>query len=1338
MNKTVFFFLIALMAGLNTYSQQMFLTSYTMDDGLSANRVYSITQDSCGFIWLGTDDGLSRFDGIRFKNYDFSRLIDETTSNSVRKIFIDSRKRMWIGLDNGIVIYNPYCDSFEAFNATTENGEKIETHVTDILEDRENNIWIATNGKGVFKYSLNTRKPLTTYRAETHGIVQNQIVSLCEDSKGNIWMGSYSNGISRYEKQTCQFTHYTTENSTLSDNAVQRILEDSHGNIWIGTFQQGIDRFDPERNSFTNYNDHSSNQWLYHIHDMLEYAPGMLLVASDNGANYFDTDSKKVIPANAPHLDLRFKSNKFIYSIFVDKEESLWLGSYFAGVEFVSIFQNNFKYYTCTDNEAGKVINSIIEDQEGNCYLGTDDDGIFRLDMGNKRITPFHTAKDIGSTYYCIHDLLIDEDKLYAATYERGLEVFNLKTGSRHTYMPSAQDSTSIPSSKLFKLYKASNGLIYIGTSNGLCSFNPATQRFHLVQRCNSKVQAIVEDHHGTIWAGSDSDGLIAYNIRTRQTVFYKKTSDKASLPQNSITTLAIDSRKRVWIGTRGQGICLYNRATDTFSRYSHLSLPNNMIASITPKGNLLWIATNKGLVACQPDQATVKTYSHSHGLLSEQFTPNAGWEHSDGSILLGTSNGLCIFQPQNLQENSTEVSIILTGISLFGQELQPSANSPLEQSTVYARELDLRYDENMIGFDFALLSYIAPQENRYQYLLEGVDKQWQHTQGSKTHISYSNLAPGQYVLHIRGNNSDKIPAQNEIRLPITIHPHFLLSGPAYAFYILLGLSMLFLLVRLYIKRSQREQQEHLARLSHEKEEELYHSKIEFFTNIAHEIRTPLSLIIGPLDHLMQTTDIHEKYGEYLSIIEQNYKRLYTLVNQLLDFRKVDTGSYKLNYQTHNLLKLIQEVCIIFEWSIKQQKLTVDTSGIPADVMISMDEEAFTKIISNLLSNAVKYAHKEIRISYQQTEGGYTITVTDDGPGIPDHEKNKIFDAFYQVKENKERNKKGVGIGLHMTYALVQLMGGHIAATDRKDGQRGTTIQVYLPAREKQPNKLPVSSIPVTAGEETMEEAHTSPTIQNVMIVDDNTEVLNFLSKVLGDTYRVVTAQSGEEALQLLEHNRTDILVSDVVMEGTDGFELCRQIKNDIRLSHIPVILLTAKTDTESKITGLDSGADAYIEKPFTPSHLLAQLRNLLKKKENIQKAYAHNPLTEMYNASQNKLDEEFIRQCTHIIQNNLDNGEFTINSLASELNMSRTTFFQKIKGITGMTPNDFIKVVRLKMAAKLLVEGKYRITEIGFLVGFSSSSYFAKCFHKQFGMLPTDFVKQLENSSDSLSTKAD
>lgn len=1332
-------------------AQRIFSTSYTMDDGLAANRVYSILQDSCGFMWFGTDDGLSRFDGIKFKNYYLSEYINATTSNSVKKIFIDRRGKMWIGLDSGIVIYDSQTDTFRPFNAKTETGETIQTYVVDMIEDNDGEVWIATNGKGLYRFSPNDEIRLRVYRnipGESNCISQNILMTLQQDSKQNIWIGTYSEGLCCFDKHKNTFVTYKRSNlpDSLSDNSIQKILEDSHGNLWIGTFQNGLDLFNPATRTFTNYQDKSPNNLLYHIHDIKEYRPGELFISSDNGIGIFKADKGEIIQSDNPNLKIRTGANKFIYSIYIDKEESLWLGSYFDGIKFYSAFQNNFKYYSCSLSataQAGKVVNVIKEGKDDQYWIGTDDNGIFRFNAKTQEITPFRDAASIGTTYYCIHDLLVDGDKLYAATYGRGMEVFDLKTGKVESYLYNPEDSTSISSSRVFILYKASNGYIYVGTSNGICCYNPQQKKFTRMGSFAGRISAIIEDYHGRIWIGTSISGLYSYNIKTGKTTAYQRSDNPNSITKNVITTLAIDNRKRLWVGTYGQGLCRYNEDSDNFTRYDHLELPNKIITSIIPKGDLLWISTNKGLAVYNPDTEYLKTYSKSNGLYNEQFTPRSGVESSDGKLFLGSTGGFCYFFPQDLRENTYNPPVVLTNMTIFGKEVQANIpDSPIQRSIGYTDEIILEYNQSMIGFDFAALSYIAPKENNYQYMLEGLDSGWQFTKGNNNHLSYANLPAGEYVLRIKGTNSDKIWSSNEIQLKIKVLPPFLQSQLAYIIYAIMLLIILLLTVWYYIKRTEKRQKARMKRLNDEKEKELYNAKIDFFTNIAHEIRTPLSLIIGPLEYLMKTTSINNVYGEYLSIIEQNYKRLYALVTQLLDFRKVDSGAYKLSYDSYRVKNTIAKVTCIFELSTRQKKISIDTSSISEKLTMITDEEAFTKIISNLLSNALKYAKSRISVTAMENDSEIIITVTDDGIGITDQEKTKIFDAFYQVKNNSELNKLGIGIGLHMTRSLIQLMNGKIEAKDREDGKSGVAISVHFPKQAAISAAPPMKRVEDTIiAEISTEEGEPESILPDepikkqyaVMVVDDNPEILDFLSKILSEEYFVISASSGEEALLILEKNNIDLIISDVMMEEMDGFELCGKIKTDINISHVPVILLTAKTDTESKIKGLESGADAYIEKPFSPFHLKAQLRNLLKKREKQQKTYASTPLSDLHSAVHNKLDEEFMKKCTDIILNNIEDSEFSVSTLAQELGMSRTSVFTKIKGIIGMTPNDFIKITRLKKACRMMIEGEYRVTEIGFLVGFSSSSYFAKCFQKQFGMLPTEFLKKAKENPSSI-----
>lgn len=1326
--------------------QRLISRKYTIDNGLSSNRVYSIIQDSIGFIWLGTHDGLNRFDGINFKKYYYSDAEGSISSNSIRRLLIDNNNKMWIAHDSGIDIYDPQTDRFTHFDATTKEGEKVTTRVLDLIQDKEGMVWIATNGSGLYRYNTHSNE-LASFKNDSdnpYSIPQNFVVALLEDSRGNIWLGTYSQGIACYSKESDRFTTFKKEDgpNSISDNSIQCFFEDSYGNLWIGTFQNGLDLYDYSSRTFTNFHDRGKGNFLYHIQDIIEHNPGELLIASDNGIAVFNISEGRILAKDESGLRIAKNSNKFVYSLFKDKEESLWLGTYYDGTEFYSSYQNNFDYYSCTPNElskAGKVINALCEDTNGNFWIGTDDNGIFYFDPRNKRITPFHTGADIRSTYYCVHDLLLDNGNLYAATYERGLEVFDLKSGKITSYRYNAADTTTISSSRVFVLYKASNGRIYVGTSVGLCLFNRETGQFQRVANIG-KVSAITEDSQGKVWVATSDNGLFAYDLKKQHMSSY--TADEGnphSLVRNTLTVLAIDRKKRLWIGTQGYGLCRYDEVNDCFIRNSHPEFPNQIISSIIPEGDGLWISTNKGLVFYNPDTDETKTYTKSNGLYNEQFTPGAGLKSADGRILMGTADGFCYYSAQKIMENEYDAPVVLTSMSILGQEVHAkSPDSPIDFSIEYTKDITLSHNQSFVGFGFAALSFISPEENHYQYKLEGLDADWRNVKGNQNSIQYTHLPAGNYTLRVRGSNSDSMWSSNEISLNLKILPPFFKSNTAYAIYIVLIIACIIGIIVYLINLSDRKQQRRIREINKQKEKELYDSKIEFFTQIAHEIRTPLSLIVGPLEYLRNSASIERDYGDYLKIIEQNYKRLSTLVNQLLDFRKVDAGLYKLSYNTYLLRPLLEKVISLFELTAKEKNIRLNLLITPGDLSIITDEEAFTKIISNLLANAIKYAREEISIQVLQTNNkGFILEITDDGPGIPDSEKEKIFDAFYQVKNNKEINKLGIGIGLNMTRSIISLMDGHITAGNRTDGKSGLTISVLLPQQEinvsAQIAEKKLESVFVLDNKNSdlkdtiPGEEHTANKLNSVLVVDDNQDILNFLAKVLSRDYFVISATSGEDAISLLENNQVDIIVSDVMMYEMDGFELCRYVKSSINTSHIPVVLLTAKTDTASKIQGLESGADAYIEKPFSPLHLNAQIHNLLEKREDMKRKYASNPFAEIHTAVHNKLDEEFMNKCTQIIESNINEPDFSVTTMATELGMSRTSVFVKVKGITGMTPNDFIKLTRLKMACKMMSETDYRITEIGFLVGFSSSSYFAKCFQKQFGMLPTEFMKSIK-----------
>ena len=1331
-------------------SDRVISRRYVMENGLSSNRVYSIVQDSLGFIWFGTNDGLNRFDGLDFRKYYYTGEDgDGMSSNSVRWLLISRDNRMWIALDNGVDVYDPQTGVFSHFDVRTDTGEAISGRVLRIAEDADGELWIGTMTDGLYRYTPSTGR-LRVYRhdpADASTISQNSVASLLVDSEGVVWVGTYDQGLCAFSKRTGRFTAYRKQPGGLSDNQVHSIYEDAVGYLWIGTYSSGIDCFDRQTGRFVNYRDGRPGSLLHHIHDIVAYGPDEILVASDNGVGIFQIEEGVIRSGDKHKPRVLPVANELVYKAYKDREGGLWLGSYFYGAEYFPPMQHNFRFYgcdNCSSSGKGRIIKALSEGEKGIIWVGTDDDGVYTVNTLTGEVKPFRTASDIGASQYIVSDLLYDGNQLFVATYERGLEVFDLRTGRMKSYSHDPDDEHSLPSSRVFVLFKSATGRIYLGTANGLCRYDREQDCFVRLG-IPVRIAAIAEDGDHNLWIATKEDGLYRYDVRTGACRHYLADPDNPhSLVRNVLTVLTVDHDGRLWIGSDGYGVCRYDAATDAFVRYDDLPLPNRIISGIVPSGETLWIATNKGLVRWNTATNVTRLFSRSDGLYNEQFSERACLVDYSGLFVLGTTDGLCTFSPHRLTDNNRAVPpVVLTSLSIYNRPVTPrSDGSPLVRSIETTREVVLAHDQRMLSIEFAALSYVDPAEMLYRYKLDGFDDKWYVTDGRNRIVNYNNLPSGRYTLRIESAGNNRVWGGGQTVLDIVVRPHALKSPVALTLYALILLLGLTVLIRYLLRRSDRKHSEKLRQLEAKTRQEVYDAKINFFTHITHEIRTPLSLIIGPLEYIRKSRPMNDRYGEYLDIIEMNYKRLFALVTQLLDFRKVDSGNYRLSYAPCGVKELVDGIVPLFGPTARQRGIRLNVAVEPQDLTLITDREALTKILSNLLSNAIKHASGYIWLEVRQCGELVTFVVGDDGPGVAPAEREKIFRPFYQVASDRSATK-GSGIGLHMTRQLVELLGGTISVSDRDDGLSGASFRVELPVRgtsaadtgtESRLHEFIIDDLisesPADSDPEAVEEAGAPVRRYTVMLVDDNAEILDFLTRVLGERYFCIAVASSEEALLMLAKNRVDLVISDVMMDGMDGLELCRRIKTDIDTSHIPVVLLTAKTNLETKIQGLEYGADAYIEKPFSIAHLNAQLTNLIAGRNRLREVFVSTPQPATRIEAYNRLDQEFVDRCTAIITENITVPDFSIEMLAQEMGMSRTSVFVKLKAITGTTPNDFIKLIRLKVACKLMAEGHYRATEVGFLVGFNSSSYFAKCFFKQFGMRPNDYIKSLERAA--------
>jgi len=737
------------------------------------------------------------------------------------------------------------------------------------------------------------------------------------------------------------------------------------------------------------------------------------------------------------------------------------------------------------------------------------------------------------------------------------------------------------------------------------------------------------------------------------------------------------------------------------------------------------WITTDRGLALFDPRAGRVRqVYTVTDRLLSNQFNYKSGYKSPDGTIYFGCIEGLISFNPETLLGRKTDYvpPIYITDFSLLDEKVAVGGrNSPLRKSIICSDSIRLKHDQNSLSLQIAALSYREPQTSRLLYKLEGFDDQWrQCTPGSAT-ITYSKIPYGKYSFRVRlPAGSDHAGPEAEKRLFIEVSPPFYLSAAAYVVYGLLALGALVLIRIYYTRRNVRRQQQHIQAFEREKERELYNAKISFFTNIAHEIRTPLTLIKGPLENILGRQMTDRSMAEDLIVMDRNTNRLLDLTNQLLDFQKIEKERLSLNLTRQNVTDIVEETFYRFSSSAKQQHKTFELDPGEGAIHAQVDREAFTKILSNLMNNALKYSETMIRVGLSVAGDAFRVTVTNDGEVVPPEMREAIFAPFF--RHTRKEESTGTGIGLALSRSLAELHHGTLAM------EADTELNVFVLTVPlcRQEAEAVVETVSAEDAESISDErGDPGWEAYSVLVVEDNPEMCAFIRRQVSESYSVLTAGNGVEALELLEKNYVNVIISDIMMPKMDGIEFCRQVKTDLRYSHIPLILLSAKTNLRSKISGMDAGADAYVEKPFSSDYLLSVIANLIKSRQMLSEAFSKNPLVLANTMATSSVDTDFIVRLQEIIQSNLSDPEFKINDIAEMVHMSRASFYRKIKGVLNMTPNDYLRLERLKTAARLLRDKRYHINEVCYMVGFSSTSYFAKCFQKQFGVLPKKYASE-------------
>lgn len=923
-------------------------------------------------------------------------------------------------------------------------------------------------------------------------------------------------------------------------------------------------------------------------------------------------------------------------------------------------------------------------------------------------------------SYHNVHALCMDDDDLWIGTYTGGVNVLNTKTGAFRVYTTRGGDLTTLDGTSSYAIFRDREKRIWVTSMAGINLYNREEDNFIRVKDLESLTIDIDQDADGNIWFATQGKGLFKHNPDKKTWKNYLHSNAPGALVNDQVNCVLIDGNGNMWVGMMN-GLCKYNAEEDRFEAIP-LDIPSRNICGIVEDQRVLWLTTTKGLVRYAPGESC-QVFTRSDGLQSEQFLPNAALKASDGKIYVGSVNGFNAFYPYQIKTNKVLPPVIIAGLEIFNKEIR-IGDKQLPKALNQMTELDLSYKDHVFSLLYASLSYCTPEKNQYAYKLEGFDKDWNYV-GSQNKATYTNLPAGTYVFKVKATNNDGIWSDQEANLKITIHPPFYWSTASKILYFILVCIALTFFIRFLLKRTEKKHTAEINQLNVSKEKEVHEAKIKFFTMIAHEIRTPVSLIIGPLEKIMKSSiPMPAVLRDDLNIIDRNSQRLLFLVNQLLDFRKVEQEGITMKYASQNIRQLLQAVCERFKPFITQHGAHLEVEYPDADFTAMVDSEAITKLISNLLTNASKYTKDRVVLScvVQPEQHTFVVKVTDNGIGISKEDRKRIFKPFFQAMDNKP----GTGIGLSIVKSIVESHNGCIEV--ESEINKGSSFIVTLPieqvgvtAQEGEAGVLN-PAIPEDILSETL------PVVSSkdkplMLIVDDNEEMLNFLSSSFSAQYSILTAEDGVEALEKLKEHEVTLIVSDWMMPRMNGVEFCKALRVDQAISHIPFILLTAKTDTNSKIEGMDCGADAYIEKPFSVQYLEACIKNLLDLRNLLRQKFSKMPMVPLNSIASNSVDNKFLTRINEIIEQNFSEPELTIDFLAEQLGISRSGLFSKIKTLANVTPNELIQIVRLKKAAALLAENKYRINEICYMVGFNSPSYFAKCFQKQFGIKPGEFV---------------
>jgi len=1264
-------------------------------DGLPSNTIYCAMQDKAGFMWIGTREGLCRYDG-----QNFTRLSDIAPAHKLTGLVMavaeDSSGKIWFTSSAGVGYYDPYTDE------TGDLGLVGSKMTFDIEVDRHENIWLAS--ESLFRYNIENAG------MHTYSFPDTQPSMLAVDSLGTLWVLMKDGTVYTYDRLKDVFTQQSPSEK------IKHIKPISDGRMLVATDTEDVYTLDCIS---LRTEEVFKSEGGRVILSLCEGNKGEFWIGTDNGL--FIRKENDPYRGEAFHNESTPASISadFITSIDKDHSGNMWIGTYYTGINIWKNWQDEMSLFFSnpSDNSIkGDIVRSICSDRYGTIWFCTEDGWLNSLDPQKNTVRNFQ-IKGVQN----MHGLVIDGDNLWICTYGNGVYLFdvNRERVIRNYHLPADKTSSGL---------KTKEGDIYIGTVNGLYRFDTISDSFTPVENLNNThIHCLFQDWSGMIWIGTYGDGIYCMDRKGKILSHTTQSKDLGNgLTSRFITSFFEDSRHRIWVTTEGGGVCFTDESYDIENlSFKHIStddgLPANVTCAVTEdKDGSLWISTTNGIVSISGEDMNVTGLVNSSNEISGyQYSYGAVCTSRTGVFYFGNTEGMVALTPSKIGSDNKVYELQITSIEARNSDHVINLKNP-GRSAMTSDEIKVRHkDAAALHISFTIPEY-STRKIIYRYCVTKGRKELFSNTTQDNHVMLNGLRPGKYRFDI---NPVENKSHSHVKsLKIRIMPHPLLSSFACAIYCLIIVGIIILAVYLFEIRSRNEKARQYSKLMNKKEKEIYNAKINFFTNITHEIRTPLTLIKMPIDKIMASRKYAPENEKDLKTIQANTDRLLTLTNQILDMRKMERNEMKLSFIKEDLCAIVNKAISLFEQMAIDKHITMNIS-IPAEpVHIMCAKDSVLTIISNLLSNAIKYGDEQVNIIVDCKDNVTAIVrVESDGDVIPETEREKIFQIFFQ-REGAAKGGQGTGLGLPYARNLANMHNGKLYLDSNVLEMNSFILE--LPVEQEEQVKI---SVPATTQKNTeRENAEYDNSRHTVLVVEDSEELREYLADELTNDYNIKTAVNGADALEIIRNDKIDLVISDIMMPVMDGCELCNAIKTDSDLSHIPVILLTAVVGTETRIETLEVGADGYIEKPFPIELLRSNISNLFKDKEISYRQFMNKPLTHYSSVTASKVDQEYMDKVHEFIMKHIAETDLNIENLTLQLGTSKSSLYRKLKANTGLSINEYIRLCRLKQAAELLSSQKYKINEVAFMTGFSSPSYFATCFQKQFNITPSEFVKNL------------